>query len=274
MLGAIVGDIIGSPYEFNNHRSTDFTLFPPEADFTDDTVLTVAVAEAILEGRPFHCALQHWYLKYPHCSFGGSFHNWGRSGGSAPYGSWGNGSAMRVSPCGWAGTDEMEALELAHASAAVTHNHAEGIKGAQAVALAIFMARNDCPRERIAARIAEKFGYELDHDLEQLRAESRFDVSCQGSVPQAITCFLQAEDFEDSIRKAVSIGGDSDTIAAITGSIAEAWFGGVPESILATAWKRIPLEMREFIEAFHIRHGLPGHLPDSTEVPPEILGGR
>ncbi len=274
MLGAITGDVVGSPYEFNNHRSTRFPLFPQEADFTDDSVLTIAVAEAILEDRPFHRALQDWYAQYPHCSYGGSFHNWARSGGSAPYGSWGNGSAMRVSPCGWAGSNEDEVLELARNSAAVTHDHREGIKGAQAVALAIFLARQGSSREHIAARISRQFDYRLDHDLDQLRAYYEFDVSCQGSVPQAIACFLQAEDFEDTLRKAVSIGGDSDTIAAIAGAIAEAWFEGIPEEILAPAWRRLPSELREVTAAFHERYDLPGQIPAPDEVPPEVLGGR
>ncbi|MCP1727637.1 ADP-ribosylglycohydrolase [Natronospira proteinivora] len=274
MLGAIAGDIIGSPHEFNNIRHTEFELFPAAADFTDDTVLTVAVAEAILEGRAFNRSLQGWYMRFPHCSYGGSFHNWARSGGSAPYNSWGNGSAMRVSPAGWAAADEMEALALAEQSAAVTHNHPEGIKGAQAVALAIFLARQGESQARIQNAIEDVCEYQLDHDLTELRAHYTFDVSCQGSVPQAIACFLQSEDFEDAIRKAVSIGGDSDTIAAIVGAIAEAYFDGVPESIAQASWARLPDTMRSVIRSFHAQYPGPTRIPEGMSARQDFMPGR
>ncbi|MEA5444600.1 ADP-ribosylglycohydrolase family protein [Gammaproteobacteria bacterium AB-CW1] len=274
MLGAITGDIIGSVYEFNNTGRTDFPLFGRGADFTDDTVLTVAVAEAIIEERAFNRALQAWYARYPHCSYGGSFHSWARSGGSAPYNSWGNGSAMRVSPTGWVSEDADEVLRIAHDSAAVTHNHPEGIKGAQAVALAILLARQGQSASAIAEDIAEAFDYRLDHDLDALRETYEFDVSCQGSVPQAIACALKGKDFEDSIRKAVSIGGDSDTIAAIAGSIAEARFGGVPEPILRESWTRLPDTMRAVIRGFHQRFALPGELPEDIESRQDLIVGR
>ena len=274
MLGAIAGDIIGSPHEFNNTRREDFDLFTGEADFTDDTVLTVAVAEAILDGRAFNRTLQAWYGRFPHCSYGGSFHTWARSGGSAPYNSWGNGSAMRVSPAGWVSDDSATVLETARASAAVTHNHPEGIKGAQAVALAILLARQGRTPAAIEREIASRFDYFLAHDLDDLREHYQFDVSCQGSVPQAIACALQGRSFEDTIRKAVSIGGDSDTIAAIAGAIAEARFGGLPEPILRETWARLPDVMRVIICRFHKRFALPGQLPEDVQPRSGLIVGR
>ena len=262
MLGAIAGDIIGSLYEAHNIRHTDFPLFPPEADFTDDTVLTVAVAEALLGEQDFRAALRRWYAKYPGRGFGGSFQIWARTPGSESYNSWGNGSAMRVSPVGWVAEDPESALELARASAAVTHNHPEGIKGAQAVALGILLARKSADRHTIRTEIETRFDYRLDHDLNWLREHYSFDVSCQGSVPQAISCFLQGKDFEDTVRKAVSIGGDSDTIAAMAGSLAEAFHGGVPDSILQPTWDRLPTDMREVIAAFQKTFHTPGRVPE------------
>lgn len=274
MLGAIAGDIIGSVYEFNNVRHTDFPLFGPAADFTDDTVLTLAVAEAILEHRAFNRSLQAWYMTFPHCSYGGSFHTWARSGGSAPYGSWGNGSAMRVSPAGWVSQEEETVLQVARDSAAATHNHPEGIKGAQAVSLAILLARQGHGVRAIEREIAERFDYFLAHDLDELREHYAFDVSCQGSVPQAISCALQGRDFEDTVRKAVSIGGDSDTIAAIAGSIAEARFGGIPDMILYEVWARLTNPMRRVVTRFHQRFELPGQLPKLYPPRDDLIAGR
>ena len=239
MLGAITGDIIGSVYEWNNIKTKDFPLFDVNCQFTDDTVLTVAVAEVILNGGGYVERLKEYYRCYPDAGYGGNFRLWSESTSSEPYNSWGNGSAMRVSPVGFAGTDLDSVLREAKHSAEVTHNHPEGIKGAQATAAAIFLARNGYEKSAIKSYIETTFGYNLGQNLETIRPAYRFDVSCQGSVPQAILAFLESADFEDAIRNAVSLGGDSDTIACITGGIAEAFYGGVPEPIASQSLARL-----------------------------------
>lgn len=231
MLGSIVGDIIGSVYEWNNIKTKDFPLFHVNCQFTDDTVLTVAVADVILNGGKYAERLKEYYHCYPYAGYGGNFRHWCESNYNAPYNSWGNGSAMRVSPVGFAGADLNSVLREAKRSAEVTHNHPEGIKGAQATAAAIFLARTGHEKGVIKSYIETAFGYDLGQTLETIRPGYQFDVSCQGSVPQAILAFLESTDFEDAIRNAVSFGGDSDTIACITGGIAEAFYGGVPEPI-------------------------------------------
>ncbi len=240
MIGAIAGDIIGSVYEFTNLKpDLDFPLFVKDSEFTDDTVLTVALADSILNDFPYETKLRQYYLGYPDAGYGGMFHIWARSKKPKPYNSWGNGSAMRVSPVGWAYDDLETVLQKAKESSEVTHNHPEGIKGAQATAASIFLARTGNSKEKIKKYIEEKFGYYLDFDLDELRENYSFDVTCQGTVPQAIFTFLISDSFEDSIRKVIYIGGDSDTLACINGSIAEAFYGGVPAEIKTEVYKRI-----------------------------------
>jgi ADP-ribosylglycohydrolase len=231
MLGAIAGDIIGSRFEWHNIKTKNFELFSPESRFTDDSVLTVALADSLLSGIPYVEKLKEYYRRYPDAGYGGRFHLWARSDSTEPYYSFGNGSAMRVSPVGWFFNDLSTVLSEARRSAAVTHNHPEGIKGAQATAAAIFLARSGENKADIRDFIRERFTYDFDWRLADIRPHYIFDVTCQGSVPQALQAFFEATGFEDAIRNAVSIGGDSDTIACITGGIAEAFYGEVPAEI-------------------------------------------
>ena len=252
MLGAVIGDIVGSIYEFNNHKSKDFELFGENCSFTDDTVHTMAVAQWMLNrpkgGPGLTEFLVHWSKKYPHCSYGGMFHQWlsGREyeGKYEPYGSYGNGSAMRVSPVVWIG-DNPE--EDAKKSAEVTHKHPEGIKGAQAVAFAIHIAKKGSPPALIRRQVTDKYGYDLTETVDEIREWYDFDETCQGTVPQAIICALEATSFEDAIRNAISIGGDSDTVAAITGSIAEPIFW-IPDDIREKALSYLPNEMVDVVD--------------------------
>src|SRR4051794_32513520 len=214
MLGAIAGDIIGSIYEHRNIKTTRFPLFHPLCRFTDDTVLTVALADSLLHGTRFVDLLKRYYRAYPRAGYGGMFHEWAQAEDSRPYNSWGNGSAMRVSPVGFAFDTLEDVLERARRSAEVTHDHPEGIKGAQAVASAIFLARTGKGKEHIKNYVEAAFGYDLGTPLDEIRESYEFDVSCQGSVPQAIRAFLESDDFEDAIRRAISIGGDRDTDAS------------------------------------------------------------
>lgn len=241
MYGAFIGDIVGSKYEFNNIKTKNFPLFSRGCDYTDDTIMTVAVAKAILlscrkqfgkqeNGRSFQDCLvevmQDFGRRYPYPTgaYGGHFAQWLRSKAPKPYGSYGNGSAMRVSPCGLAAVNLEEALELARASASVTHNHPEGIKGAEAVSAAVFLAKCGRTKEEIRQYVNDHY-YPLDFTLDSIRSSYQFDGSCQGSVPQAIAAFLESVDFEDAIRNVISIGGDCDTTGAITGSIAWVYYG-------------------------------------------------
>ena len=247
MLGAITGDIIGSIYEANNIKTKKFDLFTDKNRFTDDTVMTFAVAEALMNGggnENFIRFMKRYGLLYPRAGYGGTFVRWLASDTTEPYNSWGNGSAMRVSSCGWIANLDIPIEEglkltedLAKKSAEVTHNHPEGIKGAQATAVSIFFMRHGKSKnaikeykDKLKDYIKDRFEYDLDFTIDEIRPIYRFDVSCQGSVPPAIVSFLESENFEDAIRNAISIGGDSDTIGAITGSIAEAAYG-VPEDI-------------------------------------------
>ena len=250
MLGAIAGDIIGSRFEHHNHKSRNFELCHPDCRFTDDTVLTVAIAESLLEDEDFGGALKRFYRAYPNAGYGGYFQVWAQSDTRQGYHSFGNGSAMRVSPVGWFFDDFDLVMQKAAASARVTHDHPEGIKGAQAVAAAIFFARMGQGKHRIRRQLEERFGYDLQRTPAQIRPDYDFDVTCQGSVPEAICCFLAAEDFTDAIRNAVSIGGDSDTIACIAGSIAEAFYGGVPEEISRWAWSLLDTRLQEIVKRF------------------------
>jgi len=257
MLGAIAGDIIGSPYEGRGRqiKTTEFPLFQDYSRFTDDTVLTVAVAHAILADVDYGSAIRDFARRYPRAGYGGSFYSWMFSDDSLPYNSWGNGSAMRVSPVGWAFQSVDEVLDQAERSAAVTHNHPEGVKGAQATALAVFLARQGESKQNIKQEIARRFSYDLDRTLDGIRPAYRFDVSCQGSVPESIIAFLESDSFEDAVRKAISLGGDSDTMACIAGSIADAFYGSVPGEIEEEVKPRLPTEFLEITEEFEERFG-------------------
>ena len=255
MIGAIAGDIIGSVYEHHPIKTTDFPLFQPRSRFTDDSVLTVAIADAILTGRPYQDAVRDWGRRYPHAGYGGAFFEWLCAADPQPYHSWGNGSAMRVSPVGWAFDSEDEVLRQARLSAAITHDHPEGIKGAQATALAVYLARTGAEKATIRARIQTPFGYDLAGTVDALRPGYMFDVSCQGSVPAALIAFLDAESYEETVRNAVSLGGDSDTLACIAGGIAEAFYGGVPDSIRAEVEARLTPDLWRVVEKFERRYG-------------------
>lgn len=253
ILGAIAGDIIGSFYEGNNVKTTDFDLLYRQADFTDDTVLTVAVADSILHDQDFAKTLHAYGNAYFNRGYGASFRSWLSSDNPQPYGSWGNGSAMRVSPVGFIGTDLAEVKKVAKQTAEVTHNHPEGIKGAQAVASAVFLAKNEKSREEIKTYVTAHFRYNLAFTLDSIRPSYQFDVSCQGSVPQAIVAFLESKDYESAVRLAISIGGDSDTIACMTGGIAAAFYKKIPSEITEFVTAKLPMEFRQIISEFDTR---------------------
>ncbi len=255
MVGAIVGDIVGSRFEFNNTNKLDFEFFTPECGFTDDTICTVAVADAILKNTSFKKSIHDWCNKYPYPKggYGGSFARWVHSANPQPYGSFGNGSAMRVSACGWLPTKEA-VLKNARLSAACTHNHPEGIKGAECVAECIFLARKDKDKSTIRKMITDHYHYDMTPSCDEIRNTNTFNETCQVTIPQAIVCFLESTDFESAIRLAVSIGGDSDTIAAITGSIAEAYYG-VPAQIKNQAMRYLDAEMINIITKFEEKYG-------------------
>jgi ADP-ribosylglycohydrolase len=231
ILGAIVGDIIGSSYEFNNVKSMDFELFTNDTFFTDDSVLTLATMDAILNQTDYTQAYQKFGRKYPHRAYGSRFKSWIYSENPKPYNSYGNGSAMRASPIGWYCNSIDDVLVEAQKSAEVTHNHPEGIKGAQAAAAAVYLARIGKRKDEIREFIVDVFDYDLDRTIDEVRPVYDFDVSCQGSVPEAIIAFLESNDYENAVRLAVSIGGDSDTIACIAGGIAEAFYWEILEDI-------------------------------------------
>jgi type I restriction enzyme M protein len=232
MLGAIVGDIVGSRFEFNNHRSKNFELFTANCFATDDSIMTLAIAKAIMEARKSNANLGDAAVKYmreigqkyPGCGYGGNFFHWMFSADPQPYNSFGNGAAMRISPAGFAAKSEQEAIETAKALTEVTHNHPEGIKGAVAISKAIFLARQGAAKSEIKSEIERDF-YPLNFTIDEIRKTYEFNETCQETVPQAIKCFLESESFEDALRIAVSLGGDTDTVCAITGSIAEAHYG-------------------------------------------------
>lgn len=257
MLGAIVGDIVGSVYEHRPTKSKEFPLWSAESRFTDDTVLTVAVAAAILDGGDYSASLKEFGRRYPGAGYGGNFRRWLRSESSEPYGSWGNGSAMRVSPVGFAFDTVDEVLEEAKKSAAATHDHPEGIKGAQAVALAVLLARRGEKKGAIAEELSGRFGYDLSRSSDEIRPDYRFDVSCQGSVPEALVAFLDSDSLEDAVRTAVSLGGDSDTLAAIAGAVAQAYHGGVPEALGREVRDRLPVDLLTVLDRFCTRFDLP-----------------
>jgi len=232
MIGAIAGDIIGSVYEWNNIKTKEFELFSRRCHFTDDTVLTVALANSIMTGTPYAEDLRTFYQSYPDRGFGGNFGTWAQSQDPTPYNSWGNGAAMRISPVGYAYDDIDTVLLKAAEFTEITHNHPEGIKGGQATASAIFLARTGKSKEEIKEFIETTFQYDLSKHVDEIRPSYKFDVSSQGTVPQAIRAFIDSTDYEDAIRTAVSFGGDTDTLACITGGIAQAFYGGVPQEIV------------------------------------------
>jgi ADP-ribosylglycohydrolase len=253
MFGPIAGDIIGSIFEWNNIKTTEFDLFCSRSRFTDDTVMTVAVADAILHNKDYVTVFKEYGRKYPDAGYGSAFKKWFMSDNSLPYNSFGNGSAMRVSPVGFAFNTIEEVLKEAKRSAEVSHNHPEGIKGAQAAASAIFFARQGRSKKEIKDYIQVNFGYNLERSLDEIRPVYKFDVTCQGSVPEAIIAFLESENFEDAVRKAVSLGGDSDTIACIAGGIAQAFYRVIPEEIIYNTRKRLNVELLKVIEEFNGR---------------------
>jgi len=256
MLGAIAGDIIGSPYEAGTLKTTEFPLFGPESTFTDDTVLTAAVGFAIMTDGDYAAALRIFGRLYPAAGYGEQFFLWLQSDEPRPYHSWGNGAAMRVSPVGFAFDTEADVLAEAERSAACTHDHPEGIRGAQAAALAVFLARRGAARETIRGEIGGRFGYDVGRTCDEIRPGYAFDVSCQGTVPEAIVAFLDSTDFESAVRLAVSLGGDSDTLACIAGAIAQAHYGPLPAAIDAAVRTELPRDILQIVVDFETRYGL------------------
>jgi ADP-ribosylglycohydrolase len=256
VLGSIAGDIIGSVYEHFPIKTMEFPLFQNRSRFTDDTVLTVAIASSILEKVDYAKSLRKFGQKYPNAGYGGAFFNWLFDPESGPYNSWGNGAAMRVSPVGLAFVTIEEVLEEGKKTAAVSHNHPEGIKGAQATALAVFLARTGAGKKQIQGEITKRFGYELSRTIDEIRPQYSFDISCQGTVPEAITAFLESEDYEDAVRKAISLGGDSDTLACIAGGIAHAFYKEIPEKIVMEVRGRLPEEFLNIIDKFSAAYPL------------------
>ena len=260
MFGAILGDIIGSPYEFDmGDKTKAFPLFSEASNFTDDTVMTIAVAEVFLDAlcctdpdwirKRLVRSMQKWGVRYPNAGYGSMFSYWLESSDPQPYGSYGNGSAMRVSSVAWLFHDLETVRRMARRSSEVTHDHPEGIKGAEAVASAIFLARTGCTKAEIKAYIEENFHYDLSRTCDEIRPDYYHVESCQETVPEAITAFLEGQSFEDVIRTAVSLGGDCDTLTCIAGSIAEAFYG-VPEELKAECRKRLPEDLLEVLQQF------------------------
>ena len=251
MLGAIAGDILGSIHEFHPIKIKNFDLLNSECVFTDDTVMTVAVADSLMNKIPYVESLQMWGRKYPRAGYGGWFSKWIDSDFPKPYNSFGNGSAMRCSSVGWLFEDEGSVLEEAKKSAEITHNHPEGIKGAQSVALGVMMGRKGSSKKEIKEKLESLFGYDLSQKLEQIIPSYTFDSTCQGSVPQAIIAFLESTDFEDAIINSISLGGDSDTQACITGSLAEAYYKSIPDEIASFVKWRIENDLLAVLDQFN-----------------------
>jgi ADP-ribosylglycohydrolase len=254
MLGSIIGDILGSAYEFNNfktERPDEVELFVPESHFTDDSVLTVATAEALLTDRDYQRHANEWGHLYPDAGYGWSFRHWLGAKKKAPYNSWGNGSAMRVAPVGWAFSTIEETIAEATLSAEFTHNHPEGLKGAQSVAAAIFLARTGHSKQDIHAYISQNFGYNLDRKVAKIRPGYKFNESCQETVPEALIVFFESVDFEDAMRLGISLGGDTDTLCCICGGIAEAFYGKLPQSLVDFARVRLEDKMLKVIDTFY-----------------------
>ncbi len=255
MIGVIAGDIIGSVYEAHPVKTEDFPLFSPGCRFTDDTVMTVATADSILTGKGYAAAYKEWGRLFPHAGYGGMFRQWLRNNNSRPYNSFGNGSAMRVSPVGFAFDTLDKVLEEAKKSAEVTHNHPEGIKGAQATAAAIFLARTGKGKKEIKDYIETTFDYDLSATLAEIRPGYRFDPTCQGSVPQAIIAFLESSTYEDAVRKAISLGGDTDTQACITGGIAQAYYKTIDDHIIKKVRALLDARLLDVVDSFSAKYG-------------------
>jgi len=253
MIGAIIGDVIGSPYEGRrmNFFDYDFPLFNERSTFTDDTILTVATAKAILEDIPYEDAYLELGRKYRHRGYGGSFQAWLYSHNPQPYNSWGNGSAMRVSPVGFYYDDVLDILKEAKASSSVTHNHSDAIGGAQAIALAIHYGKTGVKKDRIKEIISKTYGYKFDKDVNFYKNNYKFDLTCKGTVIQALTTFFESTSFEDCIRNAVLMGGDVDTLACIAGSLAEAYYKEIPDKIALASMQLIPNEFIIIIRDFY-----------------------
>ena len=256
MLGAIAGDVIGSVYEWSRVKTTDFELFTDKSTFTDDTVLTVAIADALLHGKDFKSNVRAYARRYPFAGYGGTFKKWMTGILDGPYNSWGNGSAMRVSPVAFVYNDLPKVLEVAEDTAVITHNHPEGIKGAQATAAAIFIAKTGGSKADIKDFISSEFDYDLDRTLDEIRPDYKFDVSCQGSVPESIIAFLESTDVEEALRNAISLGGDADTMACIAGAIAQAFYKEVPANIAMQTRDRLPQSFLDTIDLFNKQYNV------------------
>lgn len=254
LYGGIAGDIIGSRFEFNPRKDEEFELFDKACTYTDDTVLTVALVEAILDEKPWAEHAKKYAQEYPSAGYGGNFVKWANSMRSEPYNSWGNGSAMRVGPVAYAVKTLEECLEESKASAEITHNHVQGIKGAQAASSAMFLALDGQSKDQIRDYIEKEFGYNLSRKYSDIQPSYRFHVSCQKSVPESIICFLESNSWEDCIRKCVAMGGDCDTMACIAGNIAEAFYGEIDEKILGKTQKFLPEEFIKVLEKFNNRY--------------------
>ncbi len=251
MIGAIAGDIIGSRFEKHNYKGKDFELFDQFCRFTDDTVMTCAAAHALITDRDYVKSYRDFYKMYPGRGYGPKFRMWAAGTINGPYQSFGNGSAMRVSPVAWSYDLLADVLVEAKRSAEVSHNHPEGIKGAQCLAAVIFLGRTGKSKLEIRNYVVNHFEYNLNFTLDSIRPKYRTDLSCQGSVPQAVVAFLESENFADAIRNAISIGGDSDTIGAMAGAMAEAFYGGVPAEIVSEVWKHIDSRLKEVVLNFN-----------------------
>jgi ADP-ribosylglycohydrolase len=252
MIGAIAGDMIGAPYEAFPIKTTDFSI--KVTVFTDDTVLTIAVANAILKGIDYADSIKTFAQNYPNLPYGGAFRHWMWEPINTPYNSYGNGSAMRVSPVGFAFDTAEEVLFHASQSAAVSHNHPEGIKGAQATALSIFLARCGEDKAAIRSHIADRFSYDLRRTVEDIRPNYSFDVSCQGSVPESIIAFLDADDYETTVKNAISLGGDADTMACIAGGIAQAYYKNIPADIVSHVRGNLPYDLLAVMDRFNKKY--------------------
>lgn len=269
MYGAILGDIIGSPYEFdeNNIKTKDFPLFCKQSHFTDDSVMTIAVADALMKAnttekfklsKELIRSLKYYGRRYPDCGYGARFSQWLLTESPEPYHSFGNGSAMRVSAAAWMYESLEEVLEIAKVTAQITHDHPEGIKGAQATAAVIYMARHHQSKKKIKAYITKQFGYQLDLTCDEIRPHYHHVESCQETVPQAIIAFMEGTSFEDVIRTAISLGGDSDTLAAIAGSMAEGYYG-VPDELKTECEQRLPGDLRKILKKFYKKYEVVKH---------------
>ncbi|TYC48491.1 ADP-ribosylglycohydrolase family protein [Zoogloea oleivorans] len=258
MLGAIIGDIVGSVYEFNNYRHKDFSpFFNKQSFFTDDTICTVGVADALLRDADPAQTLQNWCKRYKHVGgWGNRFHDWIEEDIPSPYGSFGNGAAMRVSSVGLLASNLEEAVELSNRVTEITHNHPEGLRGAAATAAAIYWAKSGLPAVEIRHLVSDVFGYEMSRTVDDIRPIYSFNETCMETVPEALTCALEASSYEDAIRNAVSIGGDSDTVAAIAGGLAEALYG-LPAAIAEKGWGYVPSDMRQVMQNLYEKAGYP-----------------